>query len=382
MIEFRLPAAPAMRWMPHLDMLRGLAAFAVLVGHLRALVFFSGSKQPDLSFVGQFFFFSTSLGHQAVIVFFALSGFLVGGSAFRQILEGRWQITGYWTRRISRLGTVLIPALLITLACDMLGSYYFGNRFYSGALYDQLASGPTSQQPADWSFLTFFGNVFFLQTIAVPVYGSNGPLWSLANEFWYYLVFPLALLVLTGKLGRWASLVIATLLLLVFFVLLPVSITVLGLIWVAGALAMLFSSRFHPFLQKHKILACVGALLIVSPSLLLSKFSPSLISDIVLGVAVSMVLPLLMILPTPSRIYEKTAHGLSEISYSLYACHFPIAVLLWLAISEAKQVEFDVTGGGRFVLLLLATLFLSWLFWWATERNTNSVRKWIDKFIG
>jgi len=37
-------------------------------------------------------------------------------------------------------------------------------------------------------------NVFFLQTITVPVYGSNSPLWSLANEFWYYLLFPLLLL--------------------------------------------------------------------------------------------------------------------------------------------------------------------------------------------
>lgn len=30
----------------------------------------------------------------------------------------------------------------------------------------------------------------FLQTRFTPVFGSNGPLWSLFNEFWYYVLFP------------------------------------------------------------------------------------------------------------------------------------------------------------------------------------------------
>ena len=36
----------------------------------------------------------------------------------------------------------------------------------------------------------FLGNAAFLQRILVPELGTNGPLWSLANEFWYYLLFP------------------------------------------------------------------------------------------------------------------------------------------------------------------------------------------------
>ena len=36
-------------------------------------------------------------------------------------------------------------------------------------------------------------NAFFLQTIVGPTFGSNGPLWSLAYEWWYYVLFPLAL---------------------------------------------------------------------------------------------------------------------------------------------------------------------------------------------
>src|SRR6202030_1593882 len=39
----------------------------------------------------------------------------------------------------------------------------------------------------------FLGNLFFVQTILCRTFGSNGPLWSLANEFWYYVLFPLGL---------------------------------------------------------------------------------------------------------------------------------------------------------------------------------------------
>jgi peptidoglycan/LPS O-acetylase OafA/YrhL len=44
----------------------------------------------------------------------------------------------------------------------------------------------------NYTATTFVGNLAFLQTIAVPIFGTNGPMWSLANEFWYYLIFPLA----------------------------------------------------------------------------------------------------------------------------------------------------------------------------------------------
>ena len=49
------------------------------------------------------------------------------------------------------------------------------------------------------SLRVFFGNLFFLQTIRVPTLGSDIALWSLAYEFWYYLLFPLGLLMIVGR---------------------------------------------------------------------------------------------------------------------------------------------------------------------------------------
>ncbi len=49
-------------------------------------------------------------------------------------------------------------------------------------------------------------NAAFLQTAACPQFAANGALWSLFNEFWYYMLFPpLALALLPGCLRRAGS---------------------------------------------------------------------------------------------------------------------------------------------------------------------------------
>ena len=47
-----------------------------------------------------------------------------------------------------------------------------------------------------------FSNIFFLQGIYTPTFGTDGALWSLANEFWYYLLFPLGLIALRSRAVR------------------------------------------------------------------------------------------------------------------------------------------------------------------------------------
>jgi peptidoglycan/LPS O-acetylase OafA/YrhL len=45
----------------------------------------------------------------------------------------------------------------------------------------------------------FLGNLFFLQDILVKTFGTNPPLWSLTNEFWYYIIFHLLLFSIKTK---------------------------------------------------------------------------------------------------------------------------------------------------------------------------------------
>lgn len=215
----------------NLDLLRGLAALLVCAGHLRAFLMLDFGQVKSPTILDRIFYVTTGLGHQAVMVFFVLSGFLVGGSVLTAYQSGRWSWMNYTLRRMSRLWMVLLPALVLTLILDNLGRHWFPLG-YAGKFQVLYNSGPTLAAPADLRPTTFLGNAFFLQTIEVPRLGTNGPLWSLANEFWYYALFPLVcgIWFMRSLIARFVfALSVAG---LIWW--LPAGITWSGIIWLLG----------------------------------------------------------------------------------------------------------------------------------------------------
>jgi peptidoglycan/LPS O-acetylase OafA/YrhL len=77
------------------------------------------------------------------------------------------------------------------------------------------------------------GNYAFLQGIYVPTFGSNGPLWSLANEFWYYIAFPFLVCALWPRLSA-AQRLLNVLLLIAILAFVHPQIALMGLIWLMG----------------------------------------------------------------------------------------------------------------------------------------------------
>ena len=57
----------------HLDMVRGVAALLVCVGHVRGMVLVDYGAVASAPYTTKLIYAATGLGHQAVIVFFALS---------------------------------------------------------------------------------------------------------------------------------------------------------------------------------------------------------------------------------------------------------------------------------------------------------------------
>src|SRR5262249_6167162 len=148
----------------------------------------------------QLWYFGTGLGHQCVMVFFVLSGFFISSSVLRDLRDSNWSWSGYLKNRCSRLYIVLVPALLLTLFWDQLGMDWFN----TPPIYYGRGNQNVIQNVMERTSLGILaGNFFFLQTIFVPCLGSNGPLWSLSNEFWYYMLFPCLVLLLTPRYARW-----------------------------------------------------------------------------------------------------------------------------------------------------------------------------------
>jgi len=103
----------------HLDALRGIAAVGVCLSHLRDFFFQDYPQVPHHSVLLALTYVATGLGHQWVIVFFVLSGYLVGGSVLRSMSLDRWSWRDYLLRRGTRLYAVLVPALALGGLLDL-----------------------------------------------------------------------------------------------------------------------------------------------------------------------------------------------------------------------------------------------------------------------
>jgi len=109
------------------------------------------------------------LGDYGVELFFALSGFLIGGILLKSLHNfNRRALINFWTRRWFRT----------------LPNYYWFLLLY-------LLFWPPVLEPRLLAYLVF------LQNFAWPIMPFAGHTWSLAVEEWFYLLFPLMLLVLT-----------------------------------------------------------------------------------------------------------------------------------------------------------------------------------------
>jgi peptidoglycan/LPS O-acetylase OafA/YrhL len=353
-----------------------LAALLVVVEHLRAFLFVPFPQVVSPGVITKAFYLVTGLGHQAVMIFFVLSGFLVGGSVITALQRGKWSWRTYLLRRMSRLWVVLIPALLLTLFWDKLGCG-IAPEGYHGVFRELYHSGPTPVIPADWSFGTFFGNAFFLQTILVPCFGTNGPLWSLANEFWYYLLFPLLILLVIPRTrvpARMACLLLAAGILLF----LPKSILVGGVIWLLGAgVFYLIQIGKIRTIASHPVWLILSLLLTMASLLASRSGRIGEGADLLIGIGCATLVAGLAIRGSTSYFYGILSAGASEISYTLYLVHFPVLSFLFFGFFKRIQMAPGLISASWFTISLGGVILYSIALWWLFERNTERVRKFV-----
>ena len=61
------------------------------------------------------------MGDYGVLMFFAISGFLIGGGALEKTRAGDFSFSLYFINRFTRIYIVLLPALLLVWVMDVVG---------------------------------------------------------------------------------------------------------------------------------------------------------------------------------------------------------------------------------------------------------------------
>ncbi|HSZ33537.1 MAG TPA: acyltransferase [Puia sp.] len=356
-----------------LDLFRGLAAVEVFLSHLRALVFKSYGTEPSGIFKKAFYFF-TGFAHQAVIVFFVLSGFFITDTIYRALDKGKFSPVGYGSDRLVRLWVVLIPGLILTFIIDAPGLHFFGSSpGYTGIHY--MGDVEVS---AHVTVANFIGNIFFLQGILVNTFGSNSPLWSLANEFWYYVLFPLVLFIFRKNSITVKGILIILIIAVLFFI--GKNISLYFLIWLMGSVVVWLKRNFSaPSVPLRNAIIIFGILaLVISLYKIRTGTSTETILDFIMAFFMGILVYGCLFMKEMPEFPAKIISFISGFSYSLYVIHLPLCIFLTAALGQTEQ-NWGIKSFMMYLLILILVLGVSVLFWFCFESRYVQVRALVRK---
>jgi peptidoglycan/LPS O-acetylase OafA/YrhL len=343
----------------------------VAAGHVRDFLFLDYPGIGASNVAVKAFYALTGLGHEAVMVFFVLSGYLVGGGLVRDGV-GRASLQNYFIHRFSRIYIVLLPALAVTLLLDLLGSGILPSLYDEPGRMSSLSFAVTDRD----SLAVLACNMANLQDAFCPSFGSNGPLWSLAYEWFYYITFPVILAVVGAfKIRRptVAQLALYALGLLAAVYVFPAYMSYY-LVWLVGVAARVLGPRYavsRPWAYSAAVVV------VIFLGLSRARIGPILITDILIGLSLAIGLSRAK-LGTSWPMLRGVNAWLAGFSYSLYVTHFPVVVFLHAVLVGFGVIEGRLMPGwtafGLFFACGALIYAAAWAFSLATERQTYRLR--------
>ncbi|HVV91972.1 MAG TPA: acyltransferase [Hyphomicrobiales bacterium] len=373
-----MTAAQRGEW-PFLDFLRATSALLVLFGHTRNWFFLSIASVDHPGLLLKAFWFLTVVEQESVIVFFVLSGFLVGGSIVRACAADRFNLAAYLTARFARIYVVFLPALALTFVIFAVG----------GALLRD--PGGDAIRPLFSERQLDFGGLHLLlchlagvQGFACPAWSQNPPLWSLGYEWTLYLTAPL--LIGLSMMQRPLAWRVAGVVLVVAMLLALSTDLVDCLFWVStwflGVVAAVLAKREVPVPTALGAIGLGAAVAAVAVARL--QFAPVLLTHeiIALGVALAMSCRGIIGLSILPRFFR----WLAGFSFSLYATHLPV-VFLSIALLQSWGFPTNKVAPGpvpfvEFGVTVLAAMVVAYLFSLVTERQTDRLRMLLSQARG
>jgi len=346
----------------YLDAVRFLAALLVLFYHANWIY------RPGILF--------TSLGHEAVVIFFVLSGFVIAYVADTREQDFR----GFMVARGARIYSVAIPAIILTAVLDTAG-FHIDESVY-----------PEGYRAWDWPLIRIMTSSLFLNeiwTLGIQLF-TNVPYWSLNYEVWYYVLFGILFFV-TGR-RRWVVFLFLCLVL-------GPKIVLLMPVWWMGV--WVYRSDYLARLPIPLAWVCLifslgGGYWYVHVNMgqwgwdylkdllgddlhLQLSFSRQFISDYYLAVVLSLHFIGLRILlaqvkDLPMRL-ETTIRYLAGATFSIYLFHQP---LLWFYSAVFSTVE---EGIPRYLIVVPLTLLSIYLLSIFTEQKKNLWKGWIEQLL-
>jgi peptidoglycan/LPS O-acetylase OafA/YrhL len=336
-----------------LDALRGVAAVAVLLYHF--------GDRTDLAYL-------FPRGYLAVDFFFVLSGFVLS-RAFGAPLRTYLSFEMFALRRLVRLLPMLIPGTLLAGIIEL----------------GRSGVGPVVGRLPEIALAVVAGCLALPLTFATSmehtIFPLNGPVWSIFFELLANVVLVVAYKSLKPRTVMWAVLVPSCLqMILVSMMFETVNIGFWIQDWFYGLPRVLFSFTAGVLLCSSGIrfprLPALAFPLILLAIFMIPLRKSALGTELDLGV-ILLVFPFLVgsgAASEPARMPKFASKWPGELSYPIYAIHYPIV----RAVSSALKHR-AIPVGGRLAVaaaLLTVTCMLAAALW---QFYDKPVRRWLDE---
>jgi peptidoglycan/LPS O-acetylase OafA/YrhL len=331
-----------------LDAMRGVAAIAVVILHIGAILQLQMFPYAYL----------------AVDFFFLLSGFVLG-RAYEPRLKTSLTLRRFMEMRFIRLYPLFALGLLFG-ALTMAGQIAF---------HTPHAVGPLR---------AIFAFVMNMAVLPVAGYSTlfplNVPGWSLFFEFVINGVFALILYRLSSPLLTLAGVLLAAvyILAMVHFdppdsgVQWPLALLDLFRVGFSFVLGMLFARRHagHNSARSHRSVLAIAAL-----ALALAISLPLRFEWLYRATAIGLLMPAIFWFGATAELpkyLERTGAVLGDISYPLYAVHFPLLQIFSFIFTRRLHLP----AAAAAILFLPAIL---WVSWFLSHRFDVPIRKWMSR---
>jgi len=232
-----------------------------------------------------------------------------------------------------------------------------------------------------------FNGLFFQNVVLrffggrIPTFGTNGPLWSLGNEFWYYIAFPLGMLAIAKGRTWWSRIACGASVVLMAW-LSADGYVLLSIPWLMGAFigSMPRLRENRPWIRR---LIIASAAVLLGASLVFGRFASSAgVSDMLIGVTTAaLIWVILQFAQSPlPRAYVVVARRSARCSYTVYLTHYPM-IIFFKAIFHMPRAVPGWRSISLCLGLLAATLLYTQLLYELFEKHTDGVRNWIGAHL-
>lgn len=351
-----------------LEGIRGLAALYVLIHHSRTALtqsYNSGLKLYPEQYewydkLMVYFFSLFKFGHEAVIVFFVLSGFVIHLKQTKPSYSyPNFNWKNYFKKRLIRIYPPFLASMILCVLRDYVLTLIDSVEF--AGIFDK------------YTINSLINNLLLIP--GTEPWGYNYPSWSLKHEWVFYILYPFVLYLNHNNF----KITILIILGLYISYLLGYSIPFIGevaytfVVWNFGVLiAHYYNKQDFKYFKYFPLFIIITVIYVPTYAL----FNSYAIKDILFGLIMAGFLSFLLI--TKNKLVLNSLNKLTWLgafSYSIYILHYPLLNLyqsLFYYINHTNKLPYHLWHVVIFTLISLPLIYLIYYF---TERFAINYKK-------